>query len=34
LPIFSFLFRNSVRAVDIFNLPPQNFIELSRQVEL
>jgi KUP system potassium uptake protein len=34
LPIFSFLFRNSVRAVDIFNLPPQNFVELSRQVEL
>jgi KUP system potassium uptake protein len=34
LPIFSFLFRNSVRAVDIFNLPPHNFVELSRQVEL
>ena len=34
VPLFSFLFRNSVRAVDIFNLPPQNFIELSRQVEL
>lgn len=34
LPIFSFLFRNSVRAVDIFDLPPQNFVELSRQVEL
>jgi KUP system potassium uptake protein len=34
VPIFSFLFRNSVRAVDIFNLPPHNFIEVSRQVEL
>jgi KUP system potassium uptake protein len=34
VPVFSFLFRNSVRAVDIFNLPPQNFIELSRQIEL
>jgi KUP system potassium uptake protein len=34
LPIFSLMFRNSVRAVDIFNLPPQNFVELSRQVEL
>jgi KUP system potassium uptake protein len=34
VPIFSFLFRNSVRAVDIFNLPAQNFVEVSRQVEL
>jgi KUP system potassium uptake protein len=34
VPIFSFLFRNSVRAVDIFNLPPQNFVEVSRQIEL
>jgi KUP system potassium uptake protein len=34
VPIFSFLYRNAVRAVDIFNLPPQNFVELSRQVEL
>ncbi|HML09780.1 MAG TPA: KUP/HAK/KT family potassium transporter [Stellaceae bacterium] len=34
VPVFSFLFRNSVRAVDLFNLPPQNFVELSRQVEL
>jgi KUP system potassium uptake protein len=34
LPIFSFLYRNSVRAVDIFNLPPDHFVELSRQVEL
>jgi KUP system potassium uptake protein len=34
VPIFSFLYRNSVRAVDLFNLPPQNFVELSRQVEL
>ena len=34
VPVFSFLFRNSVRAVDLFNLPPQNFIELSRQIEL
>lgn len=34
VPVFSFLFRNSVRAVDIFNLPPQNFVELSRQIEL
>jgi KUP system potassium uptake protein len=34
VPIFSFMFRNAVRAVDIFNLPPQNFVELSRQIEL
>jgi KUP system potassium uptake protein len=34
LPLFSFMFRNAVRAVDIFNLPPQNFVEISRQVEL
>jgi K+ transporter len=34
VPLFSFLFRNSVRAVDLFNLPPQNFVELSRQLEL
>jgi KUP system potassium uptake protein len=34
VPVFSFLFRNSVRAVDIFNLPPQNFVEVSRQIEL
>ena len=34
VPIFSFLFRNAVRAVDIFNLPPHNFVEVSRQIEL
>ena len=34
LPLFSFMFRNAVRAVDIFNLPPRNFVEISRQVEL
>jgi KUP system potassium uptake protein len=34
LPLFSFLFRNSVRVVDIFNLPPGNFVEISRQIEL
>jgi KUP system potassium uptake protein len=34
VPMFSFLYRNSVRAVDIFNLPPNNFVELSRQIEL
>jgi KUP system potassium uptake protein len=34
VPVFSFMYRNAVRAVDIFNLPSQNFVELSRQVEL
>jgi KUP system potassium uptake protein len=34
VPLFSFLFRNTVRAVDIFKLPPNNFVEVSRQVEL
>jgi KUP system potassium uptake protein len=34
VPIFAFLFRNSVHAVDVFNLPPQNYVEVSRQIEL
>ena len=28
------LFRNSVRAVDLFNLPPPNFQEIGRQIEI
>jgi KUP system potassium uptake protein len=34
LPLFAFMYRNAVRAVDLFNLPPKNFVEISRQVEL
>ena len=34
LPLFAFLFRNSVRAVDLFNLPPPNFLEIGRQIEI
>jgi KUP system potassium uptake protein len=34
LPLFGFLFRNSVRAVDLFNLPPANFLEIGRQIEI
>ena len=34
LPFFAFMYRNAVRAVDLFNLPPKNFVEISRQVEL
>jgi len=34
LMLFAFLFRNSVRAVDLFNLPPPNFVEIGRQIEI
>ncbi|HVC51948.1 MAG TPA: KUP/HAK/KT family potassium transporter [Stellaceae bacterium] len=34
LPIFAFLFRNSVHLVERFNLPPQNFVEIGRQIEI
>jgi K+ transporter len=32
--LFAFLFRNSVRAVDLFNLPPPKFLEIGRQIEI
>ncbi|MGH7091918.1 MAG: KUP/HAK/KT family potassium transporter, partial [Stellaceae bacterium] len=34
LPVFAFLFRNSVHFVDRFNLPPANFVEIGRQIEI
>jgi len=34
LPLFSFLFRNAVHAVDRFNLPPENFVEIAREIEI
>jgi KUP system potassium uptake protein len=34
VPLFAFLFRNSVRAVDLFNLPPANFLEIGRRIEI
>ena len=34
VPIFSFMYRNAVHAVDRFNLPPASFIEIGRQVEV
>jgi KUP system potassium uptake protein len=34
LPLFAFLFRNSVRAVDLFNLPSSNFLEMGCQIEI
>src|SRR2546421_5177916 len=34
LRLFTLMFRNSVRAVDLFNLPPNNFVEVGRQIEI
>jgi K+ transporter len=34
LHLFMLMFRNSVRAVDLFNLPPKNFVEVGRQIEI
>jgi hypothetical protein len=28
------IFRNSVRAVDLFDIPPENFVEVGRQIEV
>jgi KUP system potassium uptake protein len=33
-PIFSFLYRNAVKAVDRFNLPAANVVEVARQIEI
>ena len=34
LALFAFLYRNAARAIDRFNLPPKNVIELSREIEI
>jgi KUP system potassium uptake protein len=34
LPLFRFLFRNAVKAVDRFHLPPLRSVELARQIEI
>ena len=34
LALFAFLYRNSVKVVDRFNLPPDNVIEIARQIEI
>ena len=34
LALFAFLYRNSVKIVDRFNLAPENVIEISRQIEI
>ena len=34
LRLFSLMFRNSVRTVDLFNIPPEEFVEVGRQIEI
>ncbi len=34
IALFAFLYRNAVKAVDRFNLPPSNVVEIARQVEI
>jgi len=34
LRLFMLMFRNSVRAVDLFNLPPKAYVEVGRQIEI
>jgi KUP system potassium uptake protein len=34
LVLFAFLYRNSVKIVDRFNLEPENVIEIARQIEI
>jgi KUP system potassium uptake protein len=32
--LFAFMYRNAVRASDRFDLPPERFLEIGRQVRL
>jgi KUP system potassium uptake protein len=32
--LFAFLYRNAVKTVDRFNLPPENVVEIARQIEI
>lgn len=34
LTLFAFLYRNSAKVVDRFNLPPENVVEIARQIEI
>jgi KUP system potassium uptake protein len=34
VPLFAFMYRNAVRAVDLFDLPPDNFVEVARQLDI
>jgi KUP system potassium uptake protein len=33
-PLFAFMYRNAVRPVDVFNLRPDSFLNIGRQIEL
>jgi len=32
--LFAFLFRNTVRTMDRFHIPPKNFVEIAREVRI
>jgi KUP system potassium uptake protein len=32
--LFAFLLRNSIHAVDLFKLPPRDFVEIGREIEI
>jgi hypothetical protein len=34
LRLFALMFRNSVRAVDLFKIPPEKYVEIGRQIEI
>jgi KUP system potassium uptake protein len=34
LPVFAFLYRNAVKVVDRFSLPPESVVEIARQIEV
>jgi KUP system potassium uptake protein len=34
MALFAFLYRNSVKVVDRFNLAPDNVVEIARQIEI
>lgn len=34
LGLFAFMYRNAVKTIDRFNLPPKNVIEIARQIEI
>jgi len=33
-PVFAYLYRNAVKVVDRFNLPPKNVVEIARPIEI
>jgi K+ transporter len=34
LALFAYLFRNSVKTMDRFQIPPENFVEIAREVRI